>query len=134
MSEERNGDKMKAKFYIYEHCGNLIEMINSSGQNIVCCGDKMKEIEVKTKEEKWEKHLPEVTRNDKVLLVNVGKIDHPMTENHYIEWIYLETEKGSQRKELKPGEKPSVIFTIADDKPLRVYAYCNLHGLWMTEL
>ena len=25
-------------------------------------------------------------------------------------------------------------FSFANDKPIAVYAYCNLHGLWKTEI
>ena len=57
-----------------------------------------------------------------------------MESVHWIEWIQLETEQGSQRKYLKPGQAPRVRFLLEEDKPLAVYAYCNLHGLWKTEL
>ena len=57
-----------------------------------------------------------------------------MTEEHSITWVYLETDKGGQRKALSPGEEPKAHFALADEKPLAVYAYCNLHGLWKTEL
>ena len=35
---------MKAKFYICEHCGNLITTIHNAGVPLVCCGEKMKEL------------------------------------------------------------------------------------------
>ena len=66
--------------------------------------------------------------------VNVGSINHPMEEVHWIEWVQLNTDKGSYRKVLNPGEAPNVSFLLGDEKPLGVYAYCNLHGLWLTEL
>ena len=77
-----------------------------------------------------EKHVPVVTVEGNTVSVTVGSVEHPMTEEHYITWIYLETEKGGQRKALKPGEAPSATFTLIDDEPVGVYEYCNLHGLW----
>ncbi len=125
---------MKAKFYICRHCGNLAGMIHSSGVSMVCCGEPMKALVPNTTEAAGEKHLPIVHVEDGAVHVNVGAIDHPMAEEHYIEWIYLETENGGQRKVLKPGEVPEATFCIGDDKPVAVYAYCNLHGLWMAEI
>ena len=125
---------MKAKFYICEHCGNLIGMINDAGVPMVCCGEKMKALIPNTVEASGEKHMPVVSVEDGVVNVNVGSVNHPMAEEHFIEWVYVETEKGGQRKSLKPGEEPNVKFWIGDDKPVAVYAYCNLHGLWMAEI
>ena len=69
-----------------------------------------------------------------VLNINIGSVNHPMADEHYIEWVYVETENGGQRKNLKPGEEPNVTFNLGDDKAVAVYAYCNLHGLWKTEV
>ena len=125
---------MKAKFYICEHCGNIIEKIDDAGVPVMCCGQKMAELVPNTVEASGEKHIPVVSVEDGIVNVNVGSVDHPMAEEHFLEWVYVETEKGGQRKSLKPGENPNVKFWIGDDKPVAVYAYCNLHGLWMTEL
>lgn len=57
-----------------------------------------------------------------------------MLPEHFIEWVYVQTDQGGQRKALKPGDTPEVSFCLGDDKAAAVYAYCNLHGLWMTEL
>ena len=65
------------------------------------------------------------------VLVTVGEAEHPMAEEHYIEWISLQTKAGNQRKALKPGDAPKVCFAICEgDEVEAVYAYCNLHGLW----
>ena len=125
---------MKAKFYICRHCGNLIGMINDSGVPVICCGLKMDALVPNTVEASGEKHLPVVTVEDGAVHVNVGSVDHPMIPEHYIEWVYVQTENGGQRKALKPGDAPSVSFCLGDDKAVAVYAYCNLHGLWMTEV
>ena len=122
------------KFYICERCGNIIEMVNDSGVNPFCCGQKMNELVPNTVEASGEKHVPAVTVNENIVEVNVGSVDHPMIDVHWIEWVQLVTENGVQRKFLNPGEAPHVKFLLGDEKPIAVYAYCNLHGLWKTEL
>ena len=122
------------KYYICPHCGNVTEMIHDSGITPVCCGQKMSELIPGTVEASKEKHIPAVTVEGNTVIVNVGSVDHPMQDVHYIEWVQLVTENGSQRKHMKPGQAPKVTFELGGDKPLAVYAYCNLHGLWMTEL
>ncbi len=124
----------RTKFYICSHCGNVVEMVHDAGVNPVCCGQKMTELVPNTVEASAEKHLPAVTMKDGVVNVNVGSVDHPMVDVHYIEWVYLKTENGGQRKHLNPGDAPNVTFHLGCDKAVAVYAYCNLHGLWMTEL
>lgn len=122
------------KFYICPHCGNIVEMVKDAGVKPFCCGQKMDALVPNTVEASGEKHIPAVAVADGVVTVNVGSVDHPMQDAHYIEWVQLVTGKGSQRKYLNPGEAPNVKFWLGDDKPVAVYAYCNLHGLWMTKL
>lgn len=123
------------KFYICKHCGNMIGMIKSSGVNVVCCGDPMTELKPNTVEASQEKHLPVVTIEGNIVKVKVGSVEHPMTEEHHIVWIYLETEQGGQRKKLAVGSKPEAEFALAGgDKVVGVYEYCNLHGLWLTKV
>ena len=125
---------MNVKFYICRHCGNLIGMVHDAGVPMMCCGQKMDALIPNTAEASNEKHLPVVTVENGTLSVNVGSVAHPMESEHYIEWIYVQTEKGGQRRILKPGDAPAVSFCMCDDKAVAVYAYCNLHGLWMTEV
>ena len=125
---------MKTKFYICRHCGNLVHMIHDAGVPMMCCGQKMDELLPNTVEASGEKHLPAVTVEDGAVHVNVGSINHPMIPEHYIEWIYVQTENSGHLKIRKPGDDPSAAVCLGDDKPLAVYAYCNLHGLWMTEV
>ena len=123
------------KFYICKHCGNMIGMIKSSGVNVVCCGDPMTELKPNTVEASQEKHLPVVTIEGNIVKVKVGSVEHPMTEEQHIAWIYLETEQGGQRKKLAVGSKPEAEFALAGgDKVVGVYEYCNLHGLWLTKV
>lgn len=121
---------MKARFYICRHCGNMIGMIHDSGAPIVCCGEKMEALVPNTIEASKEKHLPVIEIKDGVLSVCVGSAEHPMLPEHWIQWIYVQTDKGGQRKTLEPGDRPCVRFCLGEDKPVAVYAYCNLHGLW----
>ena len=122
------------KFYICEHCGNLVEVINDAGVPLVCCGQKMTKLEAGTVEASHEKHIPVVTVEGNTVKVDIGSVAHPMTEEHSILWVYLQTDKGGQRKSLEVGSEPSVSFALLDEKPVAVYAYCNLHGLWKTEI
>ena len=122
------------KFYICRHCGNIVNSIKNSGVPMVCCGEKMEELTANTVEASQEKHLPVVSILGDKVKVEVGSAAHPMLEEHSIQWIYLETDKGGQRKCLKPGEAPVAKFAITDEKPIAVYAYCNLHGLWKAEI
>ena len=123
-----------SKFYVCSRCGNLVGMINESGVPMMCCGQKMDELVPNTVEASGEKHIPAVKLGDGVVEVNVGSVDHPMAPEHFIEWVYVQTEKGGQRKALKPGDAPHVTFALGDDMAVAVYAYCNLHGLWKVDL
>lgn len=125
---------MKAKFYICRHCGNLIGMVKDSGVPVMCCGQKTEALIPNTVDAASEKHLPLITLENGALHVNVGSVNHPMLEEHHIEWIYVESEKGGQRRVLKAGDAPEADFCFDNDRPIAVYAYCNLHGLWMTEI
>lgn len=120
----------KRKFYICRHCGNIITKLDDSGVPIVCCGEEMKELVAGATDAAGEKHVPVVKVEDKKVSVDVGAVTHPMTAEHYIEWIFLETEKGGQFKYLSPDTEPKVSFLLDGDEPVGVYAYCNLHGLW----
>ena len=119
------------KFFVCEHCGNIIAYVKDSGVPVMCCGQKMKEIIPGTVEASTEKHIPVVSVESNIVNVTVGAVEHPMAEEHFIEWIAVHTKQGNQRKTLKPGEKPAAQFALVDgDEFIAAYAYCNLHGLW----
>ena len=122
------------KFYICEHCGNLAGLIDNKGVPLVCCSQAMTELVANTVEASIEKHLPIAAMSDNTLTAEVGSVAHPMTDEHHIAFIYVETENGGQRKCLNIGGAPVAKFSFVDDEPTAVYAYCNLHGLWKTEL
>ena len=122
---------MEQKFYICETCGNIIEMVKPSGVPVVCCGKPMKELVAGTTDASVEKHVPVVETNGTTVTVSVGSVTHPMTAEHFIEWIVVETENGVQRKHLTPTDEPKAVFELAEGETVSaVYAYCNLHGLW----
>lgn len=119
------------KFYVCEHCGNLVTFLHAAGVPVMCCGQKMSELIPGTVDAAVEKHVPAVDINGNVVSVKVGSVEHPMLPEHFIQWIALETSQGSQIKYLKPGEKPEAAFALAEGETVvGVYAYCNLHGLW----
>jgi superoxide reductase len=122
------------KFLRCELCGNIITFLNESGVTPECCGTSMTELTANTEDAATEKHVPEVTVDgDKVTAV-IGSVAHPMEEKHYIQWIVLETDKGVYTRFLEPNQKPEAVFKIHNEKPVSVYEYCNLHGLWKTDL
>ena len=97
------------KFFICKHCGNIIEIIDSSGVPVVCCGEEMEELIPGTVDASLEKHVPVVTIEGDTVTVAVGAVAHPMIPEHYIQWIYLQTENGAYRKHLNPGEEPKAV-------------------------
>ena len=122
------------KFVLCEKCGALVKvLIDCTCPNcgIKCCGEVMKEIVPGTTDASVEKHLPVYAVVGNKVVVKVGSVEHPMTEEHYIEWVSLQTNNGNQRKALNPNQKPEVCFAICEgDQVEAVYAYCNLHSLW----
>ena len=122
---------MELKFYRCRHCGNIVTYLNNSGVKVVCCGEKMEELIPNTVDAAQEKHVPVFTVEGNKVVVTVGSVEHPMTPEHLIECVAIQTEQGVQIKHLKDGMKPTVTFSLAEgDKLVKVFEYCNLHGLW----
>ena len=123
------------QFFVCEECGNLVGALYFSGAPMTCCGDHMTELLPGTVDASLEKHVPVVEVNGNTVTVKIGAVAHPMTEEHSIQWVYLHTEKGGQRFCLNPGDEPKAVFALTEgDKAVEAYAYCNLHGLWKTDL
>ncbi len=122
------------KFFVCNHCGNIVGLIQEAGVPMICCGEKMEELVPNTVDAAQEKHVPVVTVNGNTVKVEIGSVEHPMVDEHYIQWVYLQTENGGQRKGLKPGDKPSVTFALVDDKAVAAFEFCNLHGLWKADI
>ncbi len=116
-------------------CGNIIEKVVDKGVPVMCCGKPVELLVANTSDGAGEKHVPVVEIEGRKVVVKVGEVEHPMVDAHYIQFIYVETNKGLMRKDLNPNEAPSATFVLdEDEKVIAVYEYCNLHGLWKTEL
>lgn len=123
---------MAKKYMRCSVCGQIIEVIKDTKAPIICCGEPMEELFPHTEEGGvGEKHIPVFKIKDRKVDVQIGSILHPSTTDHYIEWIALETSKGSQVKDLKPGDSPEALFSLTDGEMVKsIYAYCNIHELW----
>jgi len=118
------------EIYKCEICGNIVEALHAGMGALVCCGEEMKLMDEKTEDSSVEKHVPYIEKIGKGVLVKVGQNqDHPMIDEHYIEWIQIIVDGASYRKFLKPGDKPQAEFEIKADK-IEAREYCNVHGLW----
>lgn len=124
----------KLKFYKCEHCGNVVVKLIDKDVPVLCCGEIMKEIVANSKEAATEKHLPVVKVENNIVEVKVGEVSHPMEENHYINFIAVETDKGYNLVSLYPGNEPIAKVYVGEEIVKTVYEYCNLHGLWKTEI
>ncbi len=116
-------------FYICKHCGNIITKIKDSSVPIMCCNENMHELIANTTDAAVEKHIPEIIQEGNKVTISVGSTLHPMTEEHLIEWIAIETASTTQIKYLNATNQPTVTF-FSEEEIVNTYAYCNLHGLW----
>lgn len=113
-------------------CGNLVRVVKNGGGQPVCCGKPMQKLEPNTTDAAVEKHVPVAERKNGEVYVKVGSTVHPMSEEHYIEWIAITDGNSIQWRYLFPGDKPEAVF--GDQENAEIYAYCNLHGLWKVEI
>ena len=120
------------KVLLCKECGKLAVLLNDKTCPTKCCGEDMVVLEANTTDAATEKHVPVVTREGNTVSVSVGSVEHPMSEEHYIEFIILETASGFRVAYLNPGDEPKADF-YSEEPVTAVYAYCNLHGLWKTE-
>lgn len=121
----------KTRFYYCPICGNIVEKVIDSGNDVVCCGRDMMELEPGVTDGKTEWHIPVYEVKDGIVHVKIGENPHPMEKDHYIEWVEIVTTDGIMRKYLGAGEEPKVCFALCKDERLcSVYAYCNKHKLW----
>lgn len=119
----------KLEVYKCEICGNIVEILHGGKGKLICCGQEMILLILKTEDQGKEKHVPVIEKTENTLNVKVGSIPHPMEENHFIEWIEVITENGILRKFLKPGEKPEAVFET-NENIIELREYCSIHGLW----
>ncbi|MDO5564366.1 MAG: desulfoferrodoxin family protein [Eubacteriales bacterium] len=126
---------MQIEFYKCEICGNIVAKIVDGKGELVCCGKPMHLLKAGEIDAAQEKHVPKIEKKGNEVNVKVGEVDHPMTEEHYIQWVALETDKGIKINKWVPNQKPETTFPIPPNaNVIKVYAYCNLHGLWVATL
>ena len=116
------------QIYKCEICGNIVEVLHAGAGELVCCGQPMNLMQEKKEDEGNEKHVPVIEKTDKGIKVKVGSVEHPMENNHYIEWIEVVSGNTRQKIFLKPEQKPEAEFEV--DGELQARCYCNIHGLW----
>lgn len=121
----------KNQIYKCEVCGNIIELIEVGGGELICCGKQMVLMQEKTADVGKEKHIPVVEKTENIVKIKVGEIPHPMTKEHYIQFIEVLNDKEVLRKDLNPEERPEAELTTNEVKKAR--AYCNIHGLWRSK-
>lgn len=122
---------MAAKLEVYKcmECGNIVEVLHGGDGELVCCGEPMKKMAENTTDAAKEKHVPVIEKIDGGYTVTVGSVEHPMTDEHYIEWIELLADGKAYRQFLRPGQPPKATFLVKADT-VSAREYCNLHGLW----
>jgi superoxide reductase len=122
----------KRDLYKCELCGNIVEVLHASGGDLVCCGQAMKHLVPNTVDAAVEKHVPIIEKDGENYTVTVGSTLHPMTDEHYIEFIQLITKARTYTVHLDPGKDPKASFSVHCEV-LSARAYCNLHALWKSE-
>jgi len=106
-----------------------VEVVHAAGGTLVCCGQDMRLLKEGETDAATEKHVPVIDKVDDGVKVTVGSVDHPMQDDHFIEWIEIIVDGKAYRQFLNPGEKPEAFFNVDGDK-IAAREYCNLHGLW----
>lgn len=131
----------KREIYRCPICGNIVEVLHE-GAVLSCCGKPMELLKENTVDGPYEKHVPVVEKIEGGFAVKVGSAEHPMTDEHHIQWIELLTPYCVLRRELRPGDKPEATFKLdlstacgrnaaaCDISKVSAREYCNLHGLW----
>ncbi len=124
----------REQVYQCEICGNIVEVVHVGKGQLVCCNQPMTLLDENTTDASKEKHVPQVTRDGDTIYVQVGSTSHPMTAEHYIEWVELIVGDLVERHYLSPGDSPETSFAYRSSGQPVIRAYCNLHGLWKAVL
>ena len=117
------------EIYKCDVCGNIVEMVHGGAGELVCCGEPMQRLDEQTADSAVEKHVPAVEKIDGGFKVTVGSTLHPMTDEHWIEWIEIVADGQDYRQYLNPGDQPAAVFPI-QAKSVTAREHCNKHGLW----
>ncbi len=122
-------------FFKCNNCGNVVVKLVDKKTKLLCCGEEMLELKANSQDAAQEKHMPVVNVEGNLVKVSVGSVSHPMADEHFINFIVLETTNGYKVANLTPQNSPEAVFVLAEnEKPINVYEYCNLHGLWVQNI
>lgn len=120
----------RLQVYKCDLCGNVVEVLDAGGGELVCCGQPMTLQEEKTEDAATEKHVPYIEKTNNGVKVRVGQnTAHPMEPAHWIQWIELWVDGNAYRRFLDPGDAPEAEFSVSGVN-LSAREYCNVHGLW----
>lgn len=126
--------KEQPKFYKCKECGKIIDIIEDTGVETICCGKPMTVMEPNTVEASTEKHLPVAEIDGDTITVRIGAVEHPMVDEHFIKWISVISANRVQRVYLAPHQKPEAVFHVPETGEVYIYEFCNIHGLWKTTI
>lgn len=130
-------DYERGNIYIYrcDICGQTVLSKDKLENPLYCCSAQMRELEPCSVEASAEKHIPVHERHGDTFVIKVGSEKHPMLPEHHIVWIALVTDIGMHAIFLNTNSDPEACFELApNERPLSVYALCNLHGLWKEDV
>ena len=119
----------KPEIYKCAACGNVVEVLHAGPGVLTCCGTPMQKLDAQTADAATEKHVPVIEKIESGIKVKVGSVPHPMTDEHYIEWIAIDADGKTCRCFLKPGDEPEAVFAVEADS-VSAREYCTVHGLW----
>lgn len=133
MNYQKEKNMKKLVIFRCQHCGNICIKLIDSGVPVFCCGEPMQALIPNTNDGAMEKHVPVILENENSVKITVGSNLHPMTDEHYIQFIILQTNLGYYVKHLSPNTEPIVEFCLTQNEtPICAYSYCNLHSLWIS--
>ncbi len=122
----------KLEMYKCSVCGNFVEVVLAGAGELVCCGQPMNLLKANSTDAAGEKHVPYFIKKDEELEIRIGSVLHPMSEEHYIQFVEVvsKDERYVKRKYLYPNEEPTFNLKGYDVGALTAREFCNLHGLW----
>ncbi len=120
------------KFYVCKKCGNTVSLLVEGKGTLTCCEKPMELLKPSASDAALEKHVPNCEVRDDKIIVKIGEVMHPMDEDHYINFVALEYNGNIQIHNFKPKDDPIWAFDYVENSV--VYAYCNKHGLWKTNI
>ena len=124
---------MSIQYNFYNTCGKFLTLANDSvrEKTIYYGADMVENLVPACEDANEESHTPIILIDENHVTIQVGRQDHPMRSEHYIEWIKLVTNQGIYTKYLVENTLPQASFTLLPhEKIIKAYAYCNIHGLW----